>query len=185
MLIRFVVHTPSPADTGFPDIDPHRAGAHSAPYFAPFAGANHPLPALLMYDRGWSRYIGPREKLTPVVVGASTQNRTYHPTDPSTLCAGPSAELCQDPSNILTGIPLIYNWPWTPTRPDTYWHTLHASPDETRLAVLAVLHTRIVSIFTFLSPLSLSHLTFYLCDVQFVEPKWSNFTQQLVLLPTK
>lgn len=66
VLIRFVVHTPSPADTGFPDIDPHRAGAQSTPYFAPFAGAHHPLPPYVR-GTGWSRYIGPREKLTPLL----------------------------------------------------------------------------------------------------------------------
>lgn len=68
VLIRFVVHTPSPADTGFPDIDPHRAGAQSTPYFAPFAGANHPLPPPYVRGTGWSRYIGPREKLTPLLL---------------------------------------------------------------------------------------------------------------------
>lgn len=57
VLIRFVVHTPSPADTGFPDIDPHRAGAQSTPYFAPFAGANHPLSPHLMYEARGGRGI--------------------------------------------------------------------------------------------------------------------------------
>lgn len=52
VLIRFVVHTPSPVDTGFPDIDPHRAGAQSTPYFAPFAGANLPGPPTLCTSRG-------------------------------------------------------------------------------------------------------------------------------------
>lgn len=84
VLIRLVVHTPSPVDTGFPDIDPHRTGAQSTPYFAPFAGANHPSPPHLMYESGWSRYIGPREKLTPPpLVGTSTQNRTFHPWGPT------------------------------------------------------------------------------------------------------
>lgn len=64
VLIRFIVHTSSLADAGFPDIDPHRAGAQSTPYFAPFAGANHPPPTLCTSE-GWSRYIGSREKLTP------------------------------------------------------------------------------------------------------------------------
>lgn len=52
VLIRIVVHTPSPVDTGFPDIDPHRTGAQSTPYFAPFAGANHPSPPTLCTSRG-------------------------------------------------------------------------------------------------------------------------------------
>lgn len=64
MLIRFVVHAPSPADTGFPDIDPHRAGAQSTPYFAPFAGANHPshrppyvrAGVVAVYRASWKTY---------------------------------------------------------------------------------------------------------------------------------
>lgn len=138
MLIRFVVHTPSPADTGFPDIDPHRTSAHSTPYFAPFAGANPLARPPYVRARGWSRYIRPPEKLNPRRHRGEHAKQDSPPLGPDAssgaLCVvGPprsSAQLCEHlryASTASDGLPRL-ECPWQvhpgAAEPESRWHQL-------------------------------------------------------------
>lgn len=109
----------SPVDTGFPDIDPHRAGSHSTPYFAPFAGANHPARppyvragVVAVYRASWKTYTHCRGE-------HAKQDLPPRSPDASVLCAGPSAQLCQDLCNALVGLPSKCPWRVHPPPPGT------------------------------------------------------------------